>query len=190
VWIMLVVDMLSTDRIRALLLEHDDPRHLERPADFALEPSRNCFAGLVSALEERFGPSCSSGLGQDTSFYGVIDVPADTTGLGRPMCVMMSNFGSYFVTAHVAASEGFPSGDVSLTEEFVTWLDGVCTALGCTFVPSELLREPYDGPSVLPAAGDVELAAVLVAAGVVDEDDEDDEELGKSNWYDRYFEYM
>ncbi|MEH0423682.1 hypothetical protein [Streptomyces sp. B21-083] len=184
--------MQTRDRIRALLLEHDDPRHLERPADFDLETSRNCFAGLVSALEERFGPYCSHGLGQDTSFYGVIDVPADTTGLGRPMCVTMSNFGGYFVTARVVTDEG-PSGEAGLPEEFVTWLDDVCTALGCTFVPSELLCEPYDGPSVLSAVGDMDMVAALVAAGAVCEDedeDEDDEELGKADWHDRYFEYM
>jgi hypothetical protein len=179
--------MLPMDRIRALLLEHDDPRHLERPADFDLETSRICFARLVSALEERFGPSCSSGLGQDASFYGVIEVPADATGLGWPLRVAMSNFGGYFVTARVVVDEGVTSVEVGLTEEFVPWLDGVCAALGCTFVPAELLRESYDGPSVLAAAGDVELAAVLVAAGVVAEDEE---ELGKSDWYDRYFEYM
>ncbi|MDW4908038.1 hypothetical protein RB628_22495 [Streptomyces sp. ADMS] len=182
--------MLPTDRIRALLLEHDDPRHLEHPADFDRVTSRNCFAGLVSALQQRFGPSFSSGLGQDTSFYGVIDIPADTTGLDRPLHIMMSNFGGYFVTARVVASEDFPGGGESLPEEFATWFDGVCTELGCTFVPSELLSEPYVGPSVLAAAGDVELAAVLVAAGAVDEDEEDDEELGKTDWYDRYFEYM
>lgn len=181
--------MLPMDQIRALLLEHDDPRHLEHPADFDRETSRNCFARLVSALEERFGPSCSSGLGQDTSFYGVIDVPADATGLGLPMSVAMSNFGSYFVTASMGVGEGVPSGEACPPEEFVTWLDGVCTAMGCTFVPAGLLREPYDGPSVLAAAGDLELAAVLVAAGLAEAED-DDEELGKSDWHDRYFEYM
>ncbi|WP_051744945.1 hypothetical protein [Streptomyces yerevanensis] len=181
--------MLPKDRIRALLLEHDDPRHLERPADFDRETSRNCFARLVSALEERFGPSCSSGLGQDASFYGVITVPADATGLGRPLWVLMSNFGSYFVTAEVVVGVGAPSEEACPPEEFVTWLDGVCTAMGCTFVPTELLRELYDGPSVLAAAEDVELAAVLIAAGEA-EAEEDDDELGKSDWSERYFEYM
>ncbi|MFJ8663523.1 hypothetical protein [Streptomyces sp. NPDC093795] len=181
--------MLLMDQIRSLLLAHDDPHHLERPADFDLDTSRECFARLVGALKERFGPSCSSGLGQDASFYGVINVPADATGLGRSMCVAMSNFGSYFVTAEVVVGEGVPRGEAGLTEEFVTWLDGVCTAVGCTFVPSELLWEPYDGPSVLEAHRDEELVAVLVAAREVAED-EDDEELGKAYWYDRYFEYM
>ncbi|MFF8575550.1 hypothetical protein ACF06L_30465 [Streptomyces sp. NPDC015408] len=182
--------MLPMGQIRGLLLEHDDPRHLERPADFDLDSSRECFARLVSALKERFGPSCSSGLAQDASFYGVINVPADATGLGRPMRAVMSNFGSYFVTAEVVAGEGVPSSEAALTQEFVTWLDSVCTAAGCTFVPADLLREPYDGPSVLEAHQDEELIAALVAASEVAEDEDDEEEVGKAYWHDRYFEYM
>ncbi|MGW2837519.1 hypothetical protein ACWCWD_06940 [Streptomyces sp. NPDC001493] len=181
--------MIPMDPIRALLLEHDDPGNLERPADFDPKASVNSFSLLVSAFEERFGPSCSSGLGQDASFLGVIDVPADATGLGLPLHAMMSNFGGHFVTARVVDDEGFPGGGDGLTEELTTWLDGVCAAMGCTFVPAELLREPYEGPSRLPAAADVELAAVLVAAGVA-EAEESDEDLGKADWYDRYFEYM
>lgn len=181
--------MLPMDQIRALLRDHDDPRHLERPADFDLETSRNCFARLVSALEERFGPSCTNGLGQDTSFYGVIDIPAAATGLGLRMGVAMSNFGTYFVTASMTLGESAPDEEAYPPEEFVTWLDGVCTAMGCTYIPDELLREPYDGPSVLAAAEDVQLAAVLVAAGLAEAEDTD-EELGKSDWNDRYFEYM
>ncbi|MFJ5833574.1 hypothetical protein [Streptomyces sp. NPDC093089] len=181
--------MLPTGQIRALLREHDDPDHLERPADFDKETALDCYTRLVSALEERFGPSCSSGLGQDASFCGVIDVPADATGFGLPLGVAMSNFGTYFVTASMRVGEGVPAGEARPPEEFVTWLDGVCTAMGCTFVPDELLREPYDGPSVLLSAGDLELAAALVAAGLAESDDTD-EELGESDWHDRYFEYM
>ncbi len=182
--------MLPMHLIRALLRKHDDPRHLERPGDFDLDMSRDHFALLVSALRERFGSSCSSGLAQDASFYGVIDVPASATGLGRPACVVMSNFGSHFVTAEAVAGEGGPGGDAGLTEEFVTWLDGICAAVGCVFVPAELLREPYDGPSVLEAHRDAELVEVLAAAGVVFEADDDEEELGRAYWHDRYFEYM
>ncbi|WP_320783585.1 hypothetical protein [Streptomyces sp. CRN 30] len=182
--------MLLLDQVRTLLREHDDPHHLERPANFDLDTSRDCFARLVSTLEERFGPSCSSGMGQDASFYGVINVPAGVTGLGRPLRVAMSNFGNYFVTAKVVVGEGAPCGEAGLTEEFVTWLDGVCAAVACTFVPSELLWEPYDGPSVLEAHRDEELVAALVAAGEAAEEEDDDEELGKAYWHDRYFEYM
>ncbi|MBB4790510.1 hypothetical protein [Streptomyces nodosus] len=180
--------MLPMVQIRALLREHDDPRHLERPADFDKEPALDCYTRLVSALEEHFGPSCSSGLGQDASFCGVIHVPVDATGLGLPMGVAMSNFGNYFVTAYMRVGVGVPRGEECPPEEFVTWLDGVCTAMGCTFVPTELLREPYDGPVPL-AAEDLELAAALVAAGLAEADD-NDEELVTPDWHDRYFEYM
>ncbi|MCX5329248.1 hypothetical protein OG864_08115 [Streptomyces sp. NBC_00124] len=177
------------DQIRALLREHDDPGHLESPPDFDRETSRSCFARLLSALEERFGPSCSSGRGQDSSFYGVIEVPADATGVDWAMGVAMSNFGNYFVTAIMRVGEGAPGGEERPPEEFVTWLDDVSTAMGCTFIPTGLLREPYDGPSVLAAAGDLELAKVLIAAGLAEPED-DDEELGKSDWHNRYFDYM
>ncbi|WP_052745249.1 hypothetical protein [Streptomyces sp. WM6386] len=103
------------DQIRALLLEHDDPSHLERPADFDQETSRNCFARLVSACQERFGPSRSGSRGQDSSFYGVIEIPADATGFDKPMGVAMSNFGTYFVTAFMYVGEG------DLCEEGQTW---------------------------------------------------------------------
>ncbi|MFE5964558.1 hypothetical protein [Streptomyces sp. NPDC056463] len=107
------------DQIRTLLLEHDDPRHLERPADFDLDASRDCFARLARALTERFGHSCSTGLAQDASFYGVIHVPADATGLARPMSVAMSNFDRRFVTADMVADERLPNGEAGLTEEMV-----------------------------------------------------------------------
>lgn len=44
-------------------------------------------------------------------------------------------------------------------------------------------------PSVLTAAEDLELAAVLVAAGLAETED-DDEEFGTSDWHYRYFDYM
>ncbi|MGW2303855.1 hypothetical protein [Streptomyces sp. NPDC001809] len=183
--------MLPLDQIRELLLEHDDPRHLERPAHFDLDTSRECFAWLVSALEERFGPPCTSGLAQDASFYGVIDVPADATGLGRPLRTAMSNFGTYFVTARLVVDERAPSSETALTQELGTWLDDICTATGCTFVPAELLRERYDGPSSLEAHRDKELIAALVAAGeVFDDEDEAENGVGVAYWNDRYFEYM
>ncbi|TXS21330.1 hypothetical protein EAO70_07870 [Streptomyces sp. adm13(2018)] len=184
--------MLPLDRIRQLLLELDEPRHLERPSDFDLDTSRDCFAWLVSALEGRFGPSCTSDLAQDASFYGVIDVPAEVTGLGgRPLRAAMSHFGTYLVTARVVEDESAPSSDTALTPELMGWLDDVCSAVGCTFVPAELLRELYDGPSFLEAHRDRELIAALVAAGELTDCEGDDEsEVGVAYWNDRYFAYM
>ncbi|MFF8513058.1 hypothetical protein ACF064_33840 [Streptomyces sp. NPDC015492] len=183
--------MLPLDQMRRLLLEHDDPRHLERPSDFDLTTSRESFARLVSALQGRFGPSCTSDLAQDASFYGVIDVPAKATGLRMPVRAAMSNFGTYFVTARVVDDESAPSSETALAPELVGWLDDVCSAVGCTFVPAELLRERYDGPSFLEAHRDKELIAALVAAGeVTDSEDDDESEVGVAYWNDRYFAYM
>ncbi|MFE3121884.1 hypothetical protein ACFXHD_00495 [Streptomyces hydrogenans] len=73
----------------------------------------------------------------------------------------------------------------------MTWLDGVCTAVGCTFVPAELLCECYDGPSLLEAHRDEELIAALVAAGeVTDGEDEAESDVGVAYRSDRYFAYM
>ncbi|WP_392756662.1 hypothetical protein [Streptomyces sp. LN590] len=128
--------MLPADQIRALLREFDDPHCLERPRNFDLDASARRFAELTRALEERFGPSCKSGLNQDTSDYGGISVPAKATGFGRPLWVGLSNFGC-FVTAGRASDWSEPDPTEGLIEEFVTWLGGVCTAAGCTFVPLE-----------------------------------------------------
>ncbi|MCX4824608.1 hypothetical protein OG883_33080 [Streptomyces sp. NBC_01142] len=106
--------MLPTDEIRALLREHDDPHHLERPPTFELVTSRDRFAGLVHALEERFGPACSSALSQDSSTYGGITVPADVSGLDRPLWVLLSNFGG-FITAGTGDGEGMPGSEEGLT---------------------------------------------------------------------------
>ncbi|MFI9286487.1 hypothetical protein [Streptomyces werraensis] len=40
-----------------------------------------------------------------------------------------------------------PGAATDLPAEYVTWLDAVCAAAGCVFVPLDLLLEPYDGPS-------------------------------------------
>lgn len=180
--------MLPTDEIRALLREHDDPDHLERPPHFDLVTAGNRFAGLVRALEERFGPACSSGLTQDTSHYGGITVPTEVTGLERPLWVLLSNFGG-FVTAGTGGT-GMPGSEQGLTEEFLTWLDGVCTASGCVFVPVELLLEPYDGRSVLEQMYAEPLLEALAAEHGWDDGDDEDEEDLPPVWFDRYFQYM
>jgi hypothetical protein len=178
--------VLPADRIRTLLRESDDPHHLERPQDFDPHIAAHRFAHLTRASRDRFGPTCTSGLRQDASDYGEITIPAAATGLGHPLWIDLSNFGG-FVTAGTADWAG-PDPTAGLTEEFVTWLDGVCTAAGCTFVPLELLLEPYDGPSALE---DDEAFAALVAQFVdVSEEDETDERRLPLAWADRYFQWM
>ncbi|MFD7756136.1 hypothetical protein [Streptomyces sp. NPDC059757] len=181
--------VLPADQIRALLREFDDPHCLERPRSFDVDASARRFAELTRALEERFGPSCKSGLNQDTSDYGGISVPAEATGFGRPLWVGLSNFGC-FVTAGRTSDWSEPDPTEGLTEEFVTWLDGVCTAAGCTFVPLAFLLEPYEGLAPTLHDGDRFLAEVLSASAEDDGDDEEGEQEMPPVWADRYFQWV
>ncbi|MFL9653547.1 hypothetical protein ACJ7VE_07515 [Streptomyces sp. PB17] len=180
--------MLPLDEIRTLLSEHDDPDHRERPRDFDAKATARRFALLTGALERRFGPSGSVGRYQDASAYGRFAV-TDGSGPAGGLWVELSNFGG-FVSAGAgddrsADSAPGPSG------EFVTWLDEVCTAAGCVFVPLDVLLEPYDGPTRTLVDEDRVFVETLAALGYGGGDDEDEEDGDmRAVWADRYFGYV
>lgn len=176
--------MLPAEALRSLLRNSDDPLHLERPRDFDLQKSARRFADLTGALENRFGPACDSGLYQDASIYGEVEVPAGVTRTGRPLWVQMSNFGG-FVTAGTG-SWAEPGPTEGMPDQFVSWLDATCVAADCVFVPLELLLEPYNGPSVLEEA----YADEILSAFATDEDGNDGEQALPVVWADRYFNWM
>ncbi|MFJ8144435.1 hypothetical protein ACIQ6R_05085 [Streptomyces sp. NPDC096048] len=178
--------VLSLDRIRTLLREHDDPHHRERPRDFGPEDSAHRFARLTGAMQQRFGPSCTSGLYQDAGVYGVVSVPAAATGRGR-LWVELSNFGG-FVCAGTGADWSAAGAAEGLDVEFVRWLDELCTAAGCVYVPLDVLLEPYDGPTPTLADEDRTFVEALAAAGHDVADDE--EEPAPPVWADRYFQWV
>ncbi|MCL8013390.1 hypothetical protein [Streptomyces sp. AS02] len=181
--------MLSPDRIRELMRELDDPAHLEYPEGYDWSAARQRFERLAGALERRFGPSVTSGGVPDASLYGFVLVPAEATGTDRRLSVLMSNFGP-FVTAGTGKEGGWglPRGEAGLSDEFVAWLDELCTELGCVYVPAELVLEPYDGPTLQE---DEEAEAVLAALAAESGDEEEDEEDDlPPSWYDRYFQFM
>ncbi|MFI8945390.1 hypothetical protein ACIGO6_02595 [Streptomyces sp. NPDC053750] len=181
--------MLPLDEIRTLLSEHDDPHHRERPRDFDAQTSARRFALLTSALERRFGPSGRGGLYQDASAYGRYSVLADGGGPTGRLWVELSNFGG-FVTAGTGADWAAHSAE-GLSEEFVTWLDEVCTAAGCVFVPLDVLMEPYNGPTPTLVDDDRMLAEALAALGLDDaEGAEDEDDDTPPVWADRYFDYV
>ncbi|NEB14075.1 hypothetical protein G3I32_35490 [Streptomyces coelicoflavus] len=186
--------MLPLDEIRTLLNEHDDPVHRERPQNFDKEASARRFTLLTAALERRFGRSGGAGLYQDASVYGRFSV-ADGTGSAGELWVELSNFGG-FVTAGTG-TDWSADGAADLSAEFETWLDEVCTAAGCVFVPLQLLLEPYDGPTATLVDDDRYFLEVLAALGPdgpggtedEDEDEDDDEDL-QAVWCHRYFDYV
>ncbi|UZI31571.1 hypothetical protein N7925_26525 [Streptomyces sp. CA-278952] len=173
--------MLPAEVLRSLLENADDPLHLERPADFDLQKSARRFAALTGAMEDRFGPACDSGLYQDASIYGEVEISEEITGTGRPLWVQMSNFGG-FVTAGTGPWTE-PGPTEGMTDQFVEWLDATCVAADCVFVPLDLLLEPYDGPSLLEEA----YADEVLSALATDEDGDDGEQTLPVVWVDRYF---
>ncbi|MFE0412743.1 hypothetical protein [Streptomyces tendae] len=189
--------MLPLDEIRTLLSEHDDPHHRERPRDFDAKTSARRFARLTGALERRFGPSGSVGLYQDASAYGRFAVK-DDSGPAGGLWVELSNFGG-FVTAGAGADWTADSAR-GLSGEFVTWLDEVCTAAGCVFVPLHVLLEPYDGPTPTLVDEDRVFVETLAALGYGgadgdeedgdDEDGDDEDDAMQAVWADRYFDYV
>ncbi|WP_229892000.1 hypothetical protein [Streptomyces tendae] len=188
--------VLPLDEIRTLLGEHDDPHHRERPRDFDPETAVRRFDLLTGELRRRFGPSTRAGLYQDSSACGRFSVPADGTGPVGGLWVELSNFGG-FVTAGTGAHWTADSA-AGLSGEFVTWLDEVCTAAGCVFVPLDVLLEPYDGPTRTLVDEDrifVETLAALGHDGEDGEDEDGEDEDGEDGdmravWADRYFDYV
>ncbi|MFG3108907.1 hypothetical protein [Streptomyces tendae] len=188
--------MLPLDEIRTLLGEHDDPHHRERPRDFDPETAVRRFDLLTGELRRRFGPSTRAGLYQDSSACARFSVPADGTRLVGGLWVELSNFGG-FVTAGTGAHWTADSA-AGLSGEFVTWLDEVCTAAGCVFVPLDVLLEPYDGPTRMLVDEDRIFVETLAALGHDGEDGEDEDGEGEDGedgdmravWADRYFDYV
>ncbi|MGX5209235.1 hypothetical protein ACWKT3_11105 [Streptomyces violaceus] len=125
----------------------------------------------------------------DASLYGFVLVPSAATGTDRHLSVLMSNFGP-FVTAGMSKEWGWglPGGAAGPGEEFVTWLDELCTEVGCIYVPAELVMEPYDGPTLREDEAAEAVLAALAAASA-DEEEEEEDDLPPA-WYDRYFQYM
>ncbi|MFF7314785.1 hypothetical protein [Streptomyces sp. NPDC008137] len=184
--------MLSLDRLRELLRELDDPdpAHREMPRDYDVPAARQRFRQFADAAERRFGPSVLADMGQDSSFLGVVSVPAEATGTGRPLRVAMSNFGP-FVTAGTGLGLGMPGCEDGLDDEFLTWLDELCTELGCIHMPIELLMEPYAGPTALgDDEADEAILAALAASSADGEEEEEEEDDLPPTWLDRYFQYM
>ncbi|WP_432183759.1 hypothetical protein [Streptomyces tendae] len=72
----------------------------------------------------------------------------------------------------------------------MTWLDEVCTAAGCVFVPLDVLLEPYYGPTRTLVDEDRILVETLAALGHDGEDEDGEDGDMRAVWADRYFDYV
>jgi hypothetical protein len=152
-------------RTRELLQAHDDPDHLEFPADFDSEHTAARFAQLASHLRTAFG-ACSSSTGQDSSFHGDIEVPAVATSGGLIVRVVVSNFGDL---AAVTSDEALYRDDAELAELLhpadAARVYGALHDLGYVALRLDPLEEMYNGAS-----------APLRKQG--------------ARWWSRYFDYL
>ena len=167
------------DRLWDLLRSLDDPKHLETPADFNFDETKNRFRQLVDRLNTAF--SCAreaDGSLQDTTYFNRVEIPAAVTATERPLWVVVSNFGGLAVVA--ADNPG-----VWPQEEFTELLHPddarrIYTALddlGYTVVPEAPLRAAeYDG--------DAFRRYYHIQYGPAWRDP------GRPTWWDRFFDYV
>ena len=139
-----------------MLTSLDDPDHLETPADFNRDETRNRFRQLVDRLSTAFSCACEAeGNVEDASYHDRVEIPAAATATGTRLVIVVSNFGGLAVVA--ADNPG-----VWTQEEFTELLhpddaQRIYTALddlGYTVVPEEPLWEDYDGDGPLPRYSD------------------------------------
>jgi len=136
------------DRLWDLLRSLDDPKHLETPADFNFDETKNRFRQLVDRLNTAF--SCAREADsnvQDATYHNRVEIPAAVTATGRPLWVVVSSFGGLAV---VVADNSWRQTQEEFTRQLhpddaqriYTALDD----LGYTVVPEALLRgAEYDG---------------------------------------------
>src|SRR2546421_3954518 len=89
---------LDDAQLWQLLHALDDPDHLEFPAGYHHRRARAQFEQLAQRLDADFNCECRVDSDvQDASLHGRIDIPAAATTTGRPLVVLVSNFGGLAV---------------------------------------------------------------------------------------------
>ncbi|MFI6948026.1 hypothetical protein [Streptomyces sp. NPDC050422] len=139
-----------------LLRELDDPEWLEWPQYYDRGKAAVHFGVLVARLESDFAARCMVERDtQDSSEYGRVVVPGDTTVCGTRIVVCVSKFGSlaqvcadnpgaFFGTDDAQAEGGLDGKDLAKVNRALV-------ELGYVVVAEELLESDYDGPSRLPS---------------------------------------
>jgi hypothetical protein len=138
---------IAGEQMWSLLRELDDPDHLETPADFDFEATRDRFEQLVSGLDTAF--DCQSDADrsvQDATLHARVAVPAEATATGERLVVRVSNFGS-LATASLENPGAYDTAELKtlLAAEDAARVYKVLDDLGYVVVPEEPLWRDYDG---------------------------------------------
>lgn len=154
--------------LRRMLRELDDPDHVEGPADYTSEDFAR-FERLAHRLEATFGSGCRVDRNvQDASFRGRIDLSAEVTASGRPLVLVVSNFGSMAVLAVDNPGAWSQTEFQALIHPHdMATIEAGLDEFGFVLVPEDPLWDPYDG---------------VVATAVFGE--------GRATWWTRFFDYI
>jgi hypothetical protein len=140
---------IAGEQMWALLHELDDPDHLEMPAGFDFDASRERFERLVQGLDAAF--DCRSEADrsvQDATLHARVVVPAESTVTGERLVVCVSNFGWLAVVSiENPGSYDAPELETLLEQEDAARIHRVLDDLDYVVVPEEPLWKTYDGPS-------------------------------------------
>lgn len=91
---------VEAGRLWDLLRSLDDPEHLEFPAGYDHDETRNRFGELVDRLDTAFSCTCQAERHvEDASYHGRVDIPAAATATGSQLVIVVSNFGGLAVVA-------------------------------------------------------------------------------------------
>jgi hypothetical protein len=125
----------------------DDPDNLEFPSGYNHQRARARFEQLAQRLDADFNQQCRIDRHvQDSSLHGRIDIPAAATATGRPLVVLVSNFGPLAVLA-VDNPGVWTDAEAArlLHPDDAGRVHTALADLGYTLIPEEPLWEPYDG---------------------------------------------
>ena len=96
-----------------LLRSLDDPKHLETPADFNFDETKNRFRQLVDRLNTAFSCACEAeGHVEDASYHDRVEIPAAATATGTRLVIVVSNFGGLAVVAADNPGVNLPNQDI------------------------------------------------------------------------------
>ena len=75
-----------------LLRSLDDPEHLEVPAGYDHDKTRNRFDQMVDRLDSAFSCACQAdGYVEDTSYHGRVEILVAATATGSRLVIVVNN---------------------------------------------------------------------------------------------------
>lgn len=145
------VCVIDGEPMWSLLRSLDDPDHLESPADYDHDATRQLFDELVDRLDAAF--ACRTDADrhvEDASLHARVSIPAAATDTGEDVVVYVSNFGRLATVAVTnAGAYSREEFEDRLAVRDAARIYAALDSLEYQVVPEAPLWKVYDGPSAL-----------------------------------------